>query len=170
MTDDPSAWTCTCAAAVPLALGLHHRQQSGGFSPGDAAAVLRALSHSLYEASYAFLLEAILHEARGSQQPTSEGPDGTATTLAAGVRHGLLADLYAACSAPASQACLQQLLCSPAADASGLSLQVSISIARKYPSIAKKDRCFVNISRSWAYASPLPKSCKTQIDCLLPKA
>ena len=126
MVDDPSAWTCTCAAAVPLALGLHHRQQVEGLRAGDAASVLRDLSDVRYEAAYDFLLEAILHEARSLQHAPAE-PQLISSEREA--RHKILSDLYKACDSVSSQTCLQSLLCNPADTISGVCLQVICALA-----------------------------------------
>ena len=127
MVDDPSAWTCTCAAAVPLALGLHHRQQVEGLPAGDAASVLRDLSDVRYEAAYEFLLEAILHEARSLQQAPGEEPQLISSEREA--RHILLSDLYGACDSATSQTALKSLLCNPADTISGVCLQVASALA-----------------------------------------
>ncbi len=130
MPADPSAWTCTCAAAVPLALGLHHRQQTEGHPPGSANAVLQALSGSHHEASYAFLLEAILHEATDQQAPPLIGVDHTHAAIPGAVadqdaRQDLLSGLYTACALRECQECLQQLLCTPDETIVGVCLEVS---------------------------------------------
>lgn len=122
MEDDPSAWTCTCAAAVPLALGLHHRQQSEGLRAGDAASVLRNLSRSRYEAAYDFLLGAILHEARDLQPAVAESSSSGSSE--SGGRQFLLSDLYGACNSVASQSCLAELLCRPVKTIEGVCVQV----------------------------------------------
>ncbi|KAK9834782.1 hypothetical protein WJX74_010386 [Apatococcus lobatus] len=121
MAEDPSAWTCTCAAAVPLALGLRHCQQSEGFRAGNAAFVLRDLSGSRYEAAYEFLLGSILHEARSLQQAPAEEDHSNSSER--GARHILLSDLYRACDSVAAQTCLQSLLCSPVNSIAGVCLQ-----------------------------------------------
>lgn len=129
MADDPSAWTCTCAAAVPLALGLHHRQQSERLLAEDAASVLRNLTGSRYEAEYEFLLESILHEARTEQRAAAGEPQSTQSSSTGATeqtaRHSLLSALYGACESVASQTCLAALLCTPVQTIAGVCLQVA---------------------------------------------
>ena len=134
MPADPSAWTCTCAAAVPLALGLHRRHQteSRGRPSRTVPGVSQALSGSRHEAAFAFLLEAILHESKDLQQPAAaDSLDITASALQPQShqesRQSLISGLYAACAAPACQECLRRLLCTPAEAVAGVCLEVSLA-------------------------------------------
>ena len=76
-------------------------------------------SGSGYEAHYAFLLRAILHEARDTKQAARDGG-----AIDPEHRHALLSGLYAACDSSESQSLLQALFCKPQASVGEVCSQV----------------------------------------------